>query len=237
MLFIGGFATSTVIFLVKVLVYNLVKLNSFVVSIALTYALAAVSGIIGKGKNLAIATVPFFSNDLLYVTVFVLTGLIVYVLNRYSTFGLHVQALSGSVELTESTGVKAWRTRIGTIFVSSAFCYLVAMLNVCRGGGTAMTTDIESISSVFQAMMAFFIAGSLSKYINQTVGVYIGAMCFSFLNIGLIAINLDSNFKNTVIGVGLVTLIAVSMINANRQADKIRRELSAARRAQSAIQQ
>ena len=73
-----------------------------------------------------------------------------------------------------------------------------------------------------------FVAGFITKYVNIVFGVFSGILALNVLQTGLVAINLDTNLKNSVTGLFLIILMTFTELRNASTAEKLRREASQA---------
>lgn len=224
---IGCFATAAITGLFKAFIMDAIKVSSMVVSIAFTYIIASVCALIGSKVPLVISS----ENTILgrtpwLITIFVIMGTIMYLLNRYSTFGAKTRALGGNETIAVASGIRPRNIRFKTVMLASFYMAVAAIVQVSRGAGAAVTQGLQSMQSVFTSMMAFFLASVLSGYVDVSIGIISGSLCFTILETGLISINMPSNYKNCFVGVGLLVILSVFGITESKQKEKILKQQS-----------
>lgn len=77
-------------------------------------------------------------------------------------------------------------------------------------------------------MLGVFVAGFIAKHVNIVFGVFAGILSLNILQTGLVAINLDTNLKNSVTGIFLIILMSVTALRDATTTEKLRREASLA---------
>lgn len=218
----GCLLTAAVTGMVKAFIMDAIKAGSMVLSIAFTYIIASLSSIIAaavplivSSENTILGRTPFL------IAIFVIMGTVMYLLNKYSTFGAKTRAIGGNETIAVASGIKPRIVRIETVMLASLYMGVTAIVQVSRGAGAAATQGLQSMQSVFVSMMSFFLASVFASYIDLTIGIISGAMCFTILETGLISVNMPSNYKNCFVGVGLLLIIALFGISEARQKQKI----------------
>lgn len=219
---VGALGCVVVTGVFKAVLMDVVKTNAMVNSIAFTYIFASITTIVSKQVNLSIpSSMTVLGKTPVLIAIFVVMGAVMYLLNRFSILGARARAAGGSESIAKATGISSRKVKAIAILIASLYMAVAAVIQVSRGAGAATTNGLESLSTVFSSMMAVFISLTLSNYVDGTIGCIVGALCFSVLDIGLISVNMPSNYKNVFIGAGLLILLWV--FNAHEQ--KLRHQL------------
>ncbi len=224
---LGALACTMVVGLFKAIVMDAVKVNSMVISIAFTYIIASLSALAASKTTLVVSAKDTVLGELPFlVAIFIVMGGLMYLLNKYSTFGAKVRAIGGNETIAISSGIRPNRIRFMTVMIASFYMAVAAIIQVSRGAGAAATQGLSSMSSVFTSMMAYFLAMVLAGFVDSTIGIISGALCFTVLEVGLISVNMPANYKNCFVGVGLIVLLTAFGIRTARQKEKILRQQS-----------
>lgn len=224
---LGCFLSAMLTGLFKAIVMDAIKISSMVVSIAFTYIIASLSTVISSKVPLVVSSSDTVLGKTPWlVTIFLIMGVIMYLLNKFSLFGAKTKALGGSETIAVASGVKPRRIRFATVMLASFYMAVAAIIQVSRGAGAAATQGLQSMSSVFTSMMAFFLAKVLGDYVDVTVGIVSGSLCFSILETGLISINMPANYKNCFVGIGLLVILSLFGITEAKQRKKILKQQS-----------
>jgi len=234
-MFVLTLLSALAIGLVKALVKELLAVQSMVLGLGLTYILASIGEILSTGRSTIIGTdatilasVPFN-----FLILFV-TGFIMWFLVTKSKFGAHARAVGGNQNLAKSAGINEHVVGFEASMVGSIFAGIAALFTLSRGAGVTPQNGLASLTPAFSSLMCVFIALFISKYVDNTVGIYIGAVIMSTISIGLVAIGFNSELNSTVTSAFLIVLMTYTIITEGRKADRVRREVAAARITQSA---
>lgn len=203
--------------------------HGMVISIAYALILASIGGVIGGSKILVIST----ANTILgrfpaNLIIFLVMGGVMYFLQSYSVYGARARAVGGNAVLAESAGISTIDTQSVAIMLAAIYGGIAALLSLSYGTGTSIENGLDTIGTAFQAMLGVFVAGFISKHVNIVFGIFAGILSLNILQTGLVAINLDTNLKNTVTGLFLIILMAVTELRNASNVEKMRREVSIA---------
>jgi len=154
-----------------------------------------------------------------------------YFLQSYSVYGAKARAVGGNPVLAESAGISTINTQSVAIMLAALYGGIAALLSLSYGTGTSIENGLDTIGTAFQAMLGVFVAGFISKHVNIVFGIFAGILSLNILQTGLVAINFDTNLKNTVTGLFLIILMAVTELRNASNVEKMRREVSKANKA------
>lgn len=226
-LILGCLGTSLLVGVIKVLLMRIIRTSSMVISIAYALILASIGGVIGGNASLVIDT----SHTILgrypwNLIIFLLMGALMFYLHRYSVYGAKARAVGGNPVLAESAGISTIDTQSVAIILAAFYGGVAALISLSYGTGTSIENGLDTINTAFQAMLGVFVAGFISKHVNIVFGVFAGILSLNILQTGLVAINLDTNLKNTATGLFLIILMIVTVMRESSTTDKLRREAS-----------
>ena len=228
-LVLGCVGTSLVVGVIKVLLMRIIRMSSMVISIAYALILASIGGVIGGSEILVIdSQYATFGRFPWNVIITVVMGLLMYYLHRYSVYGAKARAVGGEPVLAESAGISIINTQSVAIMLAAIYGGIAALVSLSYGTGTSIENGLDTISTAFQAMLGVFVAGFITKYVNIVFGVFSGILALNVLQTGLVAINLDTNLKNSVTGLFLIILMTFTELRNASTAEKLRREASQA---------
>ena len=226
-LVLGCLGTSLLIGAIKVALMRVIRTSSMVISIAYALILASIGGVIGGSKVLVI------SNDCTILgrapwnlIIFIVMGIAMYYLHRYSVYGARARAVGGNSVLAESAGISTLNIQSVAIMLAAVYGGIAALLSLSYGTGTSIENGLDTIGTAFQAMLGVFVAGFIAKHVNIVFGVFAGILSLNILQTGLVAINLDTNLKNSVTGLFLILLMSVTELKNMSATEKLRREAS-----------
>lgn len=228
-LILGCFGTSVIVGVIKVFLMRLIRMSSMVISIAYALILASLGGVIGGSEILVISTeytvLGRFPANLI---IFLIMGVLMYFLQQYSVYGAKARAVGGNPVLAESAGISTITTQSVAIMLAAVYGGIAALLSLSYGTGTSIENGLDTIGTAFQAMLGVFVAGFISKHVNIVFGIFAGILSLNILQTGLVAINFDTNLKNTITGVFLIVLMVVTELQNVSSSEKLRREASLA---------
>ncbi|HEV7898589.1 MAG TPA: ABC transporter permease [Planosporangium sp.] len=212
---VAGLAVGAVVGLVNGLFVTLVRLPSFLVTLA---TMGAVAGVAREISNLQ--SVPVSNDAFLGIfgsgEVFGVPGLIIwsvlavvvgYVLLNQTRYGAHVLAIGDNIGAARVSGIKTARVKI-MVLMSSAMCAsLAGLLYAGRLHGARYTLGEADLMTVIAAV----IVGGTSLFGGKgtVVGALMGSLLMGMLNNGLILAHLS--VSQQMIARGLIILVAVSL--------------------------
>ena len=227
---IGTAGSVIVIGLIKAVIKELIAVKSMVIGLGLTYILASLGEIFSAGRSTIIGSdATMLANAPYNFIILISAGLIMWFLTVKSRFGAHARAIGGNVSLAKAAGIKEHRIGLQASFAGSVFAGIAAVFTLSRGAGVTAQNGLISMTTAFSALTCVFIAMFIEKYVNKAVGIYIGAVTMSIISIGLVSIGFDSELNSTVTSAFLLILMTYTIITDGRKADKLRREVAAAR--------
>lgn len=205
---IGGIAGGILTGSIKVLAFKYLKIPTMILTIALTYVFAALGGIITKSASLVIAPQYSILSDAPWnIIVFLFAGFLIYILHRFSPYGAQVRAVSNSEKLSQINGINVNRVRVIALFISSLFAGIAAILKLSHGSSVAPSDGLSSISTILEPIMSVFIGIVMMRFVNISIGIFVGSLLMSIISNGLIAISMPPSYNNVVVGCVLIFLM------------------------------
>ena len=128
-------------------------------------------------------------------------------LSRRRRFGRYVYAYGGNPEAAELGGINTRRTVMLTFVLMGTLCALSAAVQTARLNAAVTNLGIQNELDVISAAV---IGGtSFSGGIGTIPGAVLGAVVMQSLRSGMVLLNIDSPSQDIVVGVVLVTAVAV----------------------------
>ena len=131
-------------------------------------------------------------------------------LARRRRFGRYVYAYGGNPEAAELGGINTRRTVMTTYVVMGVLCAISAAIQTARLNSSTNNLGIQNELDVIAAAV---IGGtSFSGGIGTIPGAVVGAVVMQSLRSGMSLLNIDSPSQDIVVGVVLVTAVAVDAL-------------------------
>jgi ribose/xylose/arabinose/galactoside ABC-type transport system permease subunit len=224
-LIIGLLLNAFVLGFLKAFLLAVINIKDRVISIAYTIILGSLGYLITSGDTVLIDVneLGILSTMEFRMVFFVVLGIVMYILHKYSLFGAQCKALSGNEALALSSGINKNKVEGIATIVCSLYIAASGLLTLSRGGGETPQSGLASFSLVFVAISGVFIALALSKHISMPIGILIGNYTMNMIIYGLIALNLPSQLTTTVNGGFLLLLLIVMELKSKRDAEKERK--------------
>jgi D-xylose transport system permease protein len=128
-------------------------------------------------------------------------------LARRRRFGRYVYAYGGNPEAAELGGINTRRTVMLTFVLMGTLCALSAAVQTARLNAAVTNLGVQNELDVISAAV---IGGtSFSGGIGTIPGAVLGAVVMQSLRSGMVLLNIDSPSQDIVVGVVLVTAVAV----------------------------
>jgi D-xylose transport system permease protein len=128
-------------------------------------------------------------------------------LARRRRFGRYVYAYGGNPEAAELGGINTRRTVMFTFVLMGVLCALSAAVQTARLNAAVTNLGVQNELDVISAAV---IGGtSFSGGIGTIPGAVLGAVVMQSLRSGMVLLNIDSPSQDIVVGVVLVTAVAV----------------------------
>ncbi len=142
------------------------------------------------------------------------TGLMTY-LARRRRFGRYVYAYGGNPEAAELGGINTRRTVTATFMVMGMLCALSGAIQTARLNSATTNLGVQNELDVIAAAV---IGGtSFSGGIGTIPGAVLGAVVMQSLRSGMSLLNIDSPTQDIVVGIVLVTAVAVDSLLRQRR--------------------
>jgi D-xylose transport system permease protein len=131
-------------------------------------------------------------------------------------FGRYVYAYGGNPEAAELGGINTRRTVLSTFALMGVLCALSAAIQTARLNSSTTNLGIQNELDVIAAAV---IGGtSFSGGIGTIPGAVLGAVVMQSLRSGMSLLNIDSPTQDIVVGLVLVTAVAIdSLLRQNRR--------------------
>ncbi|MCW2771256.1 MAG: inositol transport system permease protein [Aeromicrobium sp.] len=211
----AGILTGLVIGLVNGLFVTVVRLPSFLVTLATMGLLVGVARQLTDLKSVPVLDDSFVwlfgGGEIIGISILVWwTALVVFVgwhVLRQKRFGAHVLAVGNSPAAAQVTGIRVARVRLAVFMISGATAALAGILYSGRLQGARYTLGESDMMSVLAAVIVGGTALVGGK--GAVVGALAGSLLMAMINNGLILAGL--NVSQQMIVRGVIILIAVSL--------------------------
>jgi ribose transport system permease protein len=219
----------TILCLINCLLYLVIKVPTLVISIGMLLIYESLVMIINNGGGARLSGMrytQFGRAPQIYILCAVMF-VAFYIIYSHTRFGYNVRSLGNNQLIATNIGVNEKRNTILCYVLCGVFLGVASCINVSmKGTIEASSTFNNNMGMMFTAFPAVFIALYLSRYVNFTVGVFIGAFCIKMLTAGILALGLPSEIQD--IGVGLFLFLFIALTtNQGRFSDWRLRRLKA----------
>jgi D-xylose transport system permease protein len=141
------------------------------------------------------------------VVILILVTLVVTYLARRRRFGRYVYAIGGNPEAAELGGINTRRTIMMTFVLMGVLCAVAGAVQTARLNAAVTNLGIQNELDVISAAV---IGGtSFAGGIGTISGAVLGAVIMQSLRSGMVLLRIDSPSQDIVVGVVLVTSVAI----------------------------
>ena len=141
------------------------------------------------------------------VVILIIATLVMSYLARQRRFGRYVYAYGGNPEAAELGGINTRRTVMLTFVLMGVLVGLSAAIQTARLNAAVTNLGVQNELDVFAAAV---IGGtSFAGGIGTIAGAVLGAVIMQSLRSGMVLLNIDSPSQDIVVGVVLVTAVAI----------------------------
>lgn len=213
---IAGIATGAAFGLVNALLVNLLKVNSFVVSLATLSVGTGVAYIITNGINITslprvlqsgIGAATIGGVVPITAVVAVIVGLIAAFVLRKLRFGVHTLAVGSDARAATRAGISVKTHRIRLFLLMGGIAGLVGFLDISR----FLTTNIQGHTGDALAAIAAVVIGGASLMGGRASipGAMVAALIPAILTNGLVIMRVGAFYQLVVIGVILLVAVGI----------------------------
>lgn len=130
-----------------------------------------------------------------------------------TSYGMHVQAVGGSRDAAESSGLKPARYIASTFLLGAVAAGLSALVLTARGSG--MSPGIEDRLTIDMVLATFLGASFSPRNVVTVQGALLGAVLVALMSNGLILMRVDNSWVDGAKGV-LILIVVASAALQNR---------------------
>jgi D-xylose transport system permease protein len=141
------------------------------------------------------------------VIILLVVGLLMAYLATRRKFGRYVYAIGGNPDAAELSGINVRRTILGTFALMGALVAIAAAVQTARLN--AAVTNLGTTNELDVISAAVIGGTSFAGGIGTIVGAVLGAVVMQSLRSGMVLLKIDSPSQDIVVGVVLVTAVAI----------------------------
>jgi ribose transport system permease protein len=217
----GGLGTGMVVGVVNGLFVTLLRLPSFLVTLATMGLIAGLARSMTNLQSVPVINPDYLdflgSGELLGISSAIIWSLVVvaigHVVLRKRRFGAHVLATGDNTDGAQNSGIKTMRVKLAVLVLSATAAGFAGMLYAGRLQGARYTLGEADLMTVIAAVI---IGGTrLFGGSGTVVGALVGSLIMGMLNNGLILMGLS--VSEQMIGRGVILLLAISLTLRERK--------------------
>jgi len=214
---VTGLATGVLVGLVNGLFVTLVRLPSFLVTLAMMGLVTGVARQLTDLQSVPVTDAGFVwtfgGGNLLGIPTMIWWTVLITALGwhvlRQRRIGAHVLAVGNNSSAARVSGIRVTRVRLWVFMVSGASAALAALLYTGRLQGAKYTLGESDLMSVLAAVI---VGGtSMNGGKGSIIGALVGALLMSMINNGLILAGLNVSQQMIVRGVIILVAVALSL--------------------------
>ena len=201
----------TVIGLVMGVIYIKIRVPSIVATVGCMLILESIGAVAWGGGGVKISKDYSFMNSTPVVIICtVIAFVIAYIIYTYTKFGFNLKAVSSNIHVAEQQGINTDKIKLISFILVGLFSGIYGCLALARSFVQNPTTNMGSMDLVFNAIMCFFVAAAIEKYVNLMVGVFIGSITVQLIKFGIVALGVSGQFNNAAVAMALIVFCTIS---------------------------
>jgi ribose transport system permease protein len=135
-----------------------------------------------------------------------------YIILDRTRYGLYVKAIGKYEIAAKRMGVNPAKIKFYGFLVCGFFIGLGAISLSSYIGSMVPQITMNSLMRVFVPVIGCFIGITLKNYCNVVIGTLIGQFTLNMITMGLIILRVDAAIQNSIVGLLLIMLIAITSI-------------------------
>ena len=140
-----------------------------------------------------------------------ISALLFFIIIYKSTFGCHLHAVGNDEKMAKNMGIQVDRVKFYGFVVSGLFCGIASILIISYSASVTAQIGMVTLGMIFKPIIGVLIARQLTKLVdNFALTIGIGVLTISIIFNGFIALGLTDTAQNIVLGVFLITVMALS---------------------------
>ena len=140
-----------------------------------------------------------------------------FVANRLR-FGRYIFSIGGNPDAANLAGINTRRTIVKTFMVMGILAAISAAVSIARLN--AGVSGLGTLNELYVIAAAVIGGTSLSGGIGTVSGAVLGALVMQSLQSGMVLIGVDAPLQDVVVGIVLVTAVAIDTIYRRRTAHR-----------------
>lgn len=192
------------------LAYNLFKVPSLVLSIGLAMVYEGLPRLFVSAGLSTNRAMGILSNSPYCFIVLAVAFVLYFIIQTFTVHGKNMAVIGANQEVAYRSGVNLPKTKLISYVLTGVFVGIASVIYVGNHTSIAVPSNLSSVSSIFDAMMGFFVASFLARYCGLPVGIIVGVVTMRILNTGLVSCGLSSSVNQILTGVFLLALLVFS---------------------------
>ena len=222
---LASMLTGMILSVLSGLVYILLRLPMMIVSLGMTLIYEAVAYWIVRSyayngnvetlqlKKTVTPEICRISDDITTMIIITVASVIFMVaVFHFTKFGYDYRALQTGQKISVSTGINEVKNAVGCYIVAGLLLGAAGIVNYSYANAVQPSINFGTVSIMFECFCPLFFGTFLMKYTNKQIGILIGVISYSFIQIGLGQIQIAQNWNNYVIPLINASILVIFMI-------------------------
>lgn len=192
------------------LAYNLFKVPSLVLSIGLAMVYEGLPRLFVSAGLSTKRAHGILSNSPYCFIILAIAFVIYFIIQTYTVHGKNMAVIGANQDVAYRSGVNLPKTKLQSYMLTGFFVGIASVIYVGNHTSIAVPSNLSSVSSIFDAMMGFFVASFLARYCGLPVGIIVGVVTMRILNTGLVSCGMSSSVNQILTGFFLLALLVFS---------------------------
>lgn len=204
--------TSVAIGFINGFLYIKIKVPSIIATIGSMLILESISALAWGGGGITVdgSFGEFFNTMPVVLISTVLIFTLAFILYTRTKYGFNLKAVSSNINVSQQQGINVEKVKLITFTIVGLFSGFYGVLTLARSNVQNPVTNMGSMDMVFNAVICFFLAAALEKYVSLIIGVYVGAVTVQLIRFGIVALGVSGQFNNAAVAIALIVFCALS---------------------------
>lgn len=214
---------SLVVGLVNAFLITVVGLTSILTTLATYATVVGIVRVLTENRRINVdhPSILFFRDERLFgipmVVVLMLVSFAAFAFLMHRTaFGMHLQAVGGSRDAAETSGIRGARHIASTFLIAAVAASVASIALTARGSG--MSPGIDERLMIDMVLATFLGAAFSARNVVTVTGALLGAILVALLSNGLILLRVDNSWVDGMKGALILVVVASAALQNRKQA-------------------
>ena len=188
------------------------KIPAMVLGVGVAFVYECVAFVSSNAQGLhvyGVAGLDGLSNMYLTIGVVFAAVVIVFILDRYTTFGYYNRAIGGSQKIAHNSGINIFTHAVGCYGIAGGLVSLSGVFDAAFKGSMDAELGFSSNSSVMTNCFPMFLGKFISRWSSEAVGILIATMTIRMFQTGLSVMQFSGTAQQVFTGAAFLLFLLV----------------------------